>query len=153
MPNYGGSGRSTGLPSGGSVGQTINNTGPGNGTWQGDTAWTQISGGIGFQNSWVDDTGDFTGLSLAGYRIDGAGRVQLRGAIKGGGRNTVAFTLPAGYRPVGTEVQNVATLTAGGASDVTWISITSDGKVTLTNGAAAGWQWVTLNGVSFWNGQ
>ncbi|MGO1070623.1 hypothetical protein [Lysobacter sp. CA199] len=37
-------------------------------------------------------------FATAAYRRD-AGRVQLRGLIKGGAGGTVAFVLPAGFRP------------------------------------------------------
>lgn len=60
--------------------------------------WVNVSGGIGFLNSWADQGGT---TAPAQYRID-AGWVSLRGSITGGTTGTsvgTAFTLPTGYRP------------------------------------------------------
>jgi hypothetical protein len=52
--------------------------------------------------SWVNTGG---AKQVAGYRKDSDGRVWIHGNIKNGTTTdgTVLFTLPAGYRPVGTE--------------------------------------------------
>lgn len=60
-------------------------------TVEGDASWTAPT----FQNSWVNFGGT---LGTAGYR-KANGIVYLRGIIKSGTINTVAFNLPAGYRP------------------------------------------------------
>lgn len=48
-----------------------------------------------FTNSWVD----FDANNRVQYRINPIGNVELRGNMKNGTLNTIAFTLPAGYRP------------------------------------------------------
>jgi hypothetical protein len=65
-----------------------------------NAAWTRVAGGIGFQNSWTDY--DTTGSwHPAAYRKVGD-RGEVRGLIKNGAANSVAFTLPVGYRPTQT---------------------------------------------------
>lgn len=62
---------------------------------EGHHAWTKVTGGVGFQNSWVD----FGGASPpAAYRLYPDGDVGLRGVVKSGTATTI-FTLPAGLRP------------------------------------------------------
>jgi len=58
----------------------------------GDSGWINVSGGVGFTNSWV-----VSGVYTVSYRLIGQ-TVFLKGRISGGTAN-VAFTLPAGYRP------------------------------------------------------
>jgi len=58
----------------------------------GDSGWINVSGGVGFQNSWA-----VSGVYTVSYRLIGQ-TVFLRGRIAGGSAN-IAFTLPAGYRP------------------------------------------------------
>lgn len=57
----------------------------------GDSGWINVSGGVGFQNSWA-----VSGAFTVSYRLIGQ-TVFLRGRITGGSAN-IAFTLPAGYR-------------------------------------------------------
>jgi hypothetical protein len=57
----------------------------------GDSGWINVSGGVGFQNSWA-----VSGVYTVSYRLIGQ-TVFLRGRITGGSAN-IAFTLPAGYR-------------------------------------------------------
>ena len=66
----------------------------------GDSAW-HVVGGSGepaFQNSW-SSVGD--PYPSAAFRKDAAGNVQLRGRIDGGPADTIVFTLPVSYRPLG----------------------------------------------------
>lgn len=51
-----------------------------------------------FVNGWTN----FAGHHTAAYYKDPQGRVHLRGTITGGTVGAVAFTLPAGYRPLAT---------------------------------------------------
>ena len=55
------------------------------------------------QEAWITPTlvNGWTQYSIytVGYRKDSFGRVKLRGAIQSGANGTIAFTLPAGYRP------------------------------------------------------
>lgn len=67
--------------------------------WAGDTSWTAVLGGVGFQNSWVNLGGAF--FPCAFFK-DPCGFVHLRGAAKSGTVNSTIFTLPAGYRPTAT---------------------------------------------------
>jgi len=60
-------------------------------TYVAPTVWTAVT----FQNAWVNFGG---GEQPMQYRKIGD-MVQLRGVIKSGALNTVAFTLPAGFRP------------------------------------------------------
>lgn len=50
-----------------------------------------------FQNGWTN-----FGFGTAGFYIDSANVVHLKGLLNGGLTNTTAFTLPAGYRPSAT---------------------------------------------------
>lgn len=62
-------------------------------------AFTEVAGGIGFSNSWVN-LNSTTG-EKASYTKDASGVVHLRGIIASGTVGQAAFTLPAGYRPIG----------------------------------------------------
>lgn len=66
--------------------------------WAGDTAWTAVSGGVGFANSWVNSGGS---EQDAAFFKDACGFVHLRGVVKNGTVGTTIFTLPSGYRPTG----------------------------------------------------
>ena len=59
-------------------------------------AWTNVDGGVGFANSWVDFG---IGWALSSYRQHTDGMVQIRGMIKSGTVDQIAFTLPSGLRP------------------------------------------------------
>jgi hypothetical protein len=74
---------------------------------------------------WADE-GSGTYYS-PGYYKDAMGWVRLRGAIKSGGSNTTAFTLPTGYRPT-KAILNVAR----GASGISEIRVNADGTVVPT---------------------
>lgn len=113
----------------------------------GDTQWTNIVGGVGYQNSWVDSGG---ALALSAFRKDGFGRVEFRASMKSGASASIAFTLPVGYRPAATQTfTGLAELVASNVS--TEITVASTGAVTVTFvGALTGNVFVTG---SFWNGQ
>lgn len=64
----------------------------------GDTAWTNVAS---FTNSWTASS------PAPGYILIGR-VVYLRGVLGAGTANTVAFTLPAGYRPTVTNYYLVA---------------------------------------------
>ena len=70
--------------------------------------------------------------------------VELRGQLQGGGLNTVAFTLPAGFRP--SYRMDFPTVTNG---VVGLISIATNGQVTLNTANNTA---VTLNGITFQQG-
>lgn len=60
-----------------------------------DTGWIQVTGGIGFQNGWVD----YDSRTARYRKINGI--VYFEGIVKNGtvGSGTPMFTLPAGFRP------------------------------------------------------
>ncbi len=57
--------------------------------------WINITGGVGYQNSWVDSPGEPVGR----YKIEGK-FVILGGVCTGGATLSTVFTLPVGYRPL-----------------------------------------------------
>lgn len=78
---------------------------------------------IAFQNGWAQASG----AAICGYRRVGD-EVQVRGALSGTGAtiNTVAFTLPAGYRPPG----GLDFMTSAGVQTYTNVSIATSGTAT-----------------------
>jgi hypothetical protein len=79
-------------------------------------------------NSWADIGGTY---QVAQYRIMN-GCIELRGVITGGANNTVAFTLPVGFRPL----YDHAILVWGGDSPITPVIITllQNGDVYMRGG-------------------
>lgn len=59
-------------------------------------AWIAVQGGVGFQNSFVNLGGAYSGTA---YWKDALGNVWVYLAATGGTNGTTVFTLPAGYRP------------------------------------------------------
>ena len=82
-------------------------------------AWTPVTV---FTNGWSN----FAGFQVARYRKEGD-RVFVEGLVKGGTVNTVAFTLPAGFRPPAAVVAPSAA-----AGIFATITIDSLGAVTLS---------------------
>lgn len=64
-----------------------------------DHSWREVgaTGQPAFQNSWVNFG---TPYETAAFYKDSNGIVHLKGLIKSGTVNTIAFTLPVGYRPL-----------------------------------------------------
>lgn len=92
--------------------------------------WIAVSGGIGFQNSWVNYGG---GEQAMQYRKVGD-VVELRGTIKSGTVGFVpAFTLPAGYRP---PAPIAVAVPANGAFGAVYIAATGDVDVFVGSNAA-----------------
>lgn len=58
--------------------------------------WSEILGGLGFQNGWVNFD---TVYNTAGYYMQPDFWVRLKGTVKSGTDNTAIFTLPVGLRP------------------------------------------------------
>lgn len=101
-----------------------------------------VSGGVGFQNSWVlYADGTFAPPTLVGFWKDALGIVHLQGMISSGTLNTAAFTLPAGYRPALNTV--FPTGTSGGYGEA---RVLSNGDVYPVSGGTG---WFSLNGISF----
>jgi hypothetical protein len=112
-----------------SDGGNVNASGTYNGASLGDTGWTNVTS---FFNGYSG------GGNIAYRKINNV--VYLRGRVSDGGANSLAFNLPAGYRP---SVDMVFPVQQFGTSNINYISINSDGNVT-PNGTAA---W--LSGVIF----
>lgn len=104
-------------------------------TQAGDSGWTRVSGGVGFQNSW----NEFLGLQVS-YRLIGQ-VVVLKGSIYAGTAAT-AFTLPSGYRP--TQLMTFAVIDSTSATPKR-LQIDSTG--TVTPQTATDLQ--SLDGISF----
>ncbi len=129
------------------VGKVLTSDASGNASWQtGVTATQEAWNNVTFQNGW----GNFgSGFNNAGYYKDDFGVVHLHGLVSGGtvstGPTGVIFTLPAGYRPVNTEVLST-TSTSGTPLVDAVVYINSAGEVKASQGANA---WFTLDGLSF----
>jgi hypothetical protein len=89
------------------------------------TTWTNVQGGVGYANSWVDYGG---GLPGARYRKEG-NKVHLSGWMKSGTVGATAFTLPSGYRPA--QLQGVAVVSNGAFG---YLQVNTDGTVVLQAG-------------------
>jgi hypothetical protein len=86
-----------------------------------------------FQNAWVNfDTGTpapGNGASRdACYRKDPLGKVSVFGVIKAGANGTVAFTLPAGFRPVAAD----RSFTLGCGAGIALAQIVGNGNVVIS---------------------
>lgn len=94
---------------------------------------------VTFQNGWVNSGG---ADAPAQYYIDTMGIVHIQGLIKNGTIGTVAFTLPAGYRPALS--QGFCCMSSGATA--AYVRVVNDGTVSIVTGNNA---WVTLNGITF----
>lgn len=90
-------------------------------------------------NAWAN-TG--AGNLSAGYLKDALGFVRLRGEIKTGAIPSIAFQLPAGYRPTGSHTQ--VTVCAG--PTLGYIVVDTSGNVSVQAGNNAA---VELGGIQF----
>ena len=93
-------------------------------------------------NSWAA----WGGQRVPSYRKDAQGKVSLSGFITGGASNSVAFTLPAGYRPTVVESFCISDQ----AVYPGFVTISSNGEVQVIYGAP-GVRQMILSGVSFFN--
>jgi hypothetical protein len=98
-----------------------------------------------FANSWVNYDNADTTWRKARYWLGADGAVRLSGAIKSGTLNTTAFTLPAGFRPVGYVRQVCAGLN-GGTDTACYVLIDASGIVNVVSGTNA---LVSLDGIVF----
>lgn len=103
-------------------------------------AWTEIQGGVGFQNGWANFGGAY---NTAAARLDADGTVRLKGLIAGGTLGLTAFTLPAAYRPA-TKLQLFAASSLGLGTGV--VQIDTSGNL-IPNGASN--TYVTLDGLTY----
>jgi hypothetical protein len=102
------------------------------------SAWIEVLGGVGFQNSWTNYGGAY---ATAAYAKDIAGVIHFKGTIKSGTVGQAAFTLPTGYRP-GASIDIV--VNSNGAFGV--VEITSAG---IVNPVAGNNAYFFLDGISF----
>jgi hypothetical protein len=70
-------------------------------------AWTEVLGGVGFQNAWTNY--GVSGFNTAGFRKNTLNQVRLKGLISLGIVGDTAFTLPVGYRPLNTLIFPIIT--------------------------------------------
>lgn len=107
--------------------------------------WWHSIGAAGepaFQNSW---TGGASPYPPVGFWKDNLGFVRLRGMLLTGATGTVAFTLPAGFRPVGQEYFDCNT----GQTTTGRIGIAPTGEVSVDRATAT---YASLAGISFYAG-
>jgi len=97
-----------------------------------------VAGEPAFKNSWVAEVGG----PPPRFKKDPAGVVEVQGWLKTG-TNSVAFTLPAGYRP-DTDLLIPILITSGAAGG--YIRIFTNGDVNITNPGGVG---AFLGGISF----
>ena len=101
-------------------------------------AWIEVSGGVGFENSWVNFGGAY---GTAGYFKDSLGIVHLKGLVKSGTIGAIIFTLPSGYRP------SADCLLPGVSNSVFGvIYLSTAGAVAYTSGDNG---WASLEGITF----
>ena len=103
--------------------------------------WRNVgeTGNPAFKNSWANVGGT---TPPAGFYIDPYKVVHLRGNINTGSSGTVAFTLPAGYRPE----YNTYRIVYNNSGASIYVQIQTDGDVIPTFGAGTD-AW--LDGISF----
>jgi hypothetical protein len=78
-------------------------------------AWIAVGGGIGFKNSWANDSG----YTPASYRLSPDGtHVEMAGTCVGGTAGSIAFTLPAGYIPTTKKYLNAGYATIDTSGNV-----------------------------------
>lgn len=122
--------------------------------------WRCISGGspgtwtalLTTSGSWqsmllINGWASVAGSATASYRLsmDGS-HVELAGQISSGTQGTVAFVLPAGFRPITQKVLTAANNISGGAGRL--LTIATDGQITV--GSAGGTAPpFSLDGLSF----
>lgn len=95
-----------------------------------------------FMNGWLNYG---TPFNNAEFYKDPLGVVHLRGLIKNGTLNTVAFVLPAGYRPVTTYMFWQCSFLGSYIS--ARIDIGATGNVLITTQAGNGF--ISLDGITF----
>ena len=106
-----------------------------------DTSWHEVgaAGQPAFQNGWVNYG---AGNNTVAFRKDALGFVHFKGSIHGPTANTVAFVLPAGYRPVATAGVPVSAGTS--TTTASFVTIYSSGNVAPSNPNAQSWDGVTF---------
>lgn len=115
------------------------------GEWVGYQSGTKVVGWLAptFQNSWANVG---AGTQPVKYFKDQNGVVTIVGQLNGGSAGTVAFTLPAGYRPLGSlRLYGGRANTASGETPLS-IDITTSGNVTINTAVIS---WSDFGNISF----
>jgi hypothetical protein len=105
-------------------------------------------GGAGepaFTNSWVNTDAN----RPARFRKYPDGRVRLSGVIQGGASGSIAFTLPAGYRPNAPTTSSVFAVVAGATGQTAQVAVYFDGRVIPTSGSGNVATVTVLDGIEF----
>lgn len=89
-------------------------------------------------NSWINFGGSD---AVAGYYVDGANIVRLKGKVKSGTVGSPIFVLPVGYRPSENVIFAISSNDAFGV-----VKIDTSGNVTCTTGNNT---YVSLDNISF----
>lgn len=107
-------------------------------------AWRAVgaAGQPAFQNGWVNTTGE----APASFFKDPFGIVHLRGRIQGGTSPSIAFTLPAGYRP-GNNLMMPMAVFSGSTALAGFVWLQTTGAMNLY--FAAGMASIAIDGLSF----
>jgi hypothetical protein len=101
-------------------------------------AWTAVSA---FTNSWTSSGGTYSPVQ---YRLSANGsEVELGGVLASGAAGTVAFILPAGFRPSKVKALSAYSIGNGGGRGV---QVGTDGNVTILTGTTPP---ISLDGVRF----
>lgn len=99
-------------------------------------------------NNWVNFGG---GYSTAQYRKEND-RVYLRGLIKGGTYNSIAFNIPTGYRPLSQTTATSVGSTGYGLTPAQIVISPTSGNAVLrwytTDGTKPS-SWINLDGISY----
>lgn len=101
-----------------------------------ESGWINVSS---MSNNWVNYGGPTYGV--AAYKKIGK-RVYLRGLIKSGTLNKVAFTLPTDYRPQREKILSVAAANSPG-----YVYVQKGGGVYISSTCSA--TWTSLDSISF----
>lgn len=115
------------------------------GEWVGYQTGTKVVGWLAptLVNSWANVGG---GTESVAYFKDQNGIVHLKGQLEGGSAATVAFTLPAGNRPLGSiRAYGGRANTSGGEVPLS-VDIATNGEVTINTAVIS---WADLGGISF----
>jgi hypothetical protein len=91
-----------------------------------------------FQNSWIATTNH-----PVSYRIDSNNMVSVRGVVQSGASGSIAFQLPAGFRP--TQFMTFPSVNTTGAAS-SRVTVDTSGNVSIQGDTT----FVILNGVKFY---
>jgi hypothetical protein len=128
--------------------------------WQGQSTWNILKSWL-LPDAWKTPVFNGTathyeaagGFSPVGYRINGVGKVQLRGLIKTTSAfplGFVFFVLPVGFRPPKQELFGCRAVVDGGAETSVRVDVAANGSVSATFGSNIALTWLSLSQISFY---